>query len=97
MSQLEVAELVRYCSAPEDGSDDALLGDLQGAAEGFVQSYTRRDLDAELPGAWPVDCLHAVKMLVAHWYQIREAMAEGAGGEVPFGVRDLLSSHRDLS
>jgi uncharacterized phage protein (predicted DNA packaging) len=97
VSQLDLAELKRHCQAVEFSDDDALLGDLQGLAEAFVQSYLRRDLETEMPGAWPAEVIGAVKFLVAHWYNNREAMAEGVAIEVPFGVRDMLAAWRDLS
>ncbi|MEN9062850.1 MULTISPECIES: head-tail connector protein [Ponticoccus] len=90
MSQLGLEELKRFCQAVGFEDDDALLEDLQGAAEDYVRAHTRRDLDAELPGAWPADCILAVKLLVATWYDDRSAAMPGA-------VRDLLSRHRDLN
>ncbi|HBB81913.1 MAG TPA: phage gp6-like head-tail connector protein [Sulfitobacter sp.] len=97
MSQVTLEEIKRQCQAQDFSDDDVYLGELQATAEEFVQNYTRRDLDTELPGAWPKTCCHAVKMLVAHWYGQREAVAQGAEATVPFGVRDLLAPHRDLS
>lgn len=97
MSQVTLDEIKRQCAAEDFTDDDVFLGELQEAAEEFVANYTRRDLDAEFPGAWPKACCHAVKMLVAHWYGQREAVASGGEMTVPFGVRDLLAPHRDLS
>lgn len=96
MSQLTLAEIKRYCQAVDFDDDDILLGELQAQAEDFVKSYTRRNLDVELPGAWPLGCTGAVKMLVAHWYDNRGGDADAAF-QVPAAVRDLLAAHRDLS
>jgi len=38
----------------------------------------------------------AIKMLVAHLYENREASAERALTEVPFGIRALIDEHADL-
>lgn len=96
MSQLFLADIKRHCQAEAYDTDDQVLSDYLAVAEEFVKDYTRRDLDAEFPGAWPLACIHAVKLLVAHWYQNREATGEAAQ-QIPFGVRDLLAPHRDLS
>lgn len=96
MSQLFLADIKRHCLAEAYDTDDQVLSDYLAVAEEFVKDYTRRDLDAEFPGAWPLACTHAVKLLVAHWYQNREAGGEAAQ-QIPFGVRDLLAPHRDLS
>ena len=40
---------------------------------------------------------HAMKLLIAHWYQNREAFVESRFAlEVPFAVRSLLFQHRVL-
>lgn len=48
--------------------------------------------------AVPADILHAMKMLIAHWYENREAYvigrAAGTATEVPMGVRNLLAPYR---
>lgn len=90
MSQLGITDIKRHVQALDFSDDDDLLTDLQAVAEEFVQDYTRRDLDTEFPGAWPLACCQAVKMLVAAWYEDREA-------DVPAGVREMLRPHRDLS
>lgn len=97
MSQLTIAQVKAYCDAVDFSEDDALLTDLQAAAEAHVRDHLRRDLDAEMPGAWPEPCLLAVKLLVAHWYLHREAVSDKAGQEVPLGVTRLLAPYRDLS
>jgi uncharacterized phiE125 gp8 family phage protein len=44
--------------------------------------------------AVPADIVQAVRLLVAHWFALREATAEKAVGEMPFMVCDLLNPHR---
>ncbi|MGY9046067.1 hypothetical protein P775_14230 [Puniceibacterium antarcticum] len=98
MSQVTLDDIKRHVNAVEFSVDDPLLGDLQAVAEEFVQSYTRRNLDEELPGAWPLACTMAVKMLVALWYDNkRDGVTEGPATEIPFGIRDLLAPHKDHS
>ena len=97
MSQITLEEIKAHCQADDFTDDDDLLADLQGVAEEYVQKHVRRDLEAELPGAWPPGCVHAVKLLVAYWYGNRAAVGDGSDSEVPMGVRDLLAPHRDLS
>ncbi|PTW39255.1 head-tail connector protein [Rhodovulum kholense] len=96
MTRIPLEELKRHCQAEGFEDDDLLLAGLGAVAERFVADYTRRDLDAAFPGGWPGPCQLAAKLLVAHWYRNREAVAEGAGAEVPLGVRDLLAAYRDL-
>lgn len=37
---------------------------------------------------------HAMLMLVAHWYENREAVSQNAGQEVPLAVQNLLNPYR---
>lgn len=97
MSRIALEELKRHCQALGFEDDDALLAGLGEVAEAFVEDYTRRDLDGAFPDAWPGPCQLAAKLLVAHWYRNREALADDAGAEVPLGVRDLLAPYRDLA
>lgn len=46
--------------------------------------------------AVPEDLKVAVQMLVAHWYQHREAVASGSVTEVPMGVSALIAPYRRL-
>lgn len=44
--------------------------------------------------AVPDDIILAIKMLVAHWYENREAVTVGSGAEVPMTVKPLLQPYR---
>lgn len=42
----------------------------------------------------PAELTHAIKMLVAHWYENREPAPEASQAKLPFGFDDLISVHR---
>jgi len=42
----------------------------------------------------PAGIIQAVKLLVSHWYEMRSAASETGMGQVPYGVRYLLSKYR---
>jgi uncharacterized phiE125 gp8 family phage protein len=42
----------------------------------------------------PSGIKHAIKLLVAHWYEHREAVAEKPGGELPLGICRLIWNHK---
>lgn len=42
----------------------------------------------------PAGLVHAIKMLVAHWYENREPAPEANQTKLPFGFDDLISVHR---
>jgi uncharacterized phiE125 gp8 family phage protein len=43
----------------------------------------------------PEDVMHAMKLLIGHWFSVREAVNVGnIVAEVPFGVDNLLANHR---
>lgn len=46
--------------------------------------------------AVPVTIKHAIKLLVAHWYEHRESVAEGSMAEIPQAVQSLLWSEKVL-
>lgn len=97
MSQLTPDQVKPHLSImPEYVDEDALIQSIIDASEAYVVQYTRRDLDADFPGGWPADILQAVKLLVAHFYENREATMEAGDRALPFGVRPLLAAHRDF-
>lgn len=70
--------------------DDALLAHKLAAAEAWIAKYT----GDPLPDPVPADVTEAVLMLAAHWYEAREAVSFASPFAIPFGVHDLLSSHK---
>ncbi len=49
---------------------------------------------ADTPANVPSEIKTAILLLVAHWYEHREAVAESAMAEVPVGVGDLIERWR---
>jgi len=98
MSQISVADVKPHLSvASDDTGNDTLIQGYIDAAEAWVVSHLRRDLATEFPTDWPPAILQAVRMLVAHWYEAREAVAATPGGAaVPYGPKALLAPYRDL-
>ena len=45
----------------------------------------------------PAALVQAIRMLVAHWYAHREAVASGSAMEVPLGVNALIGPYRWIS
>lgn len=76
--------------------DDALLAGKIDAAEAFVGRWTVTPL-AEMETV-PADLLEAVRQLVGHWYENREASIVGVSAEqTPLGFWDLVNPHREWS
>lgn len=95
-------ELIRqYVRADDiDGADDALLLSCQEAAEAYVTDATERGA-AELlemgDGELPAPLRQAVLMLVAHWYNQREAVAGVQMQSVPYTIDALVKPFARLS
>lgn len=74
-------------------ADDALIGRLIDAAKAQIA--------ADLGFAYPDDNKaidQAALMLVAHWYENREASLVGVNAQsVPIGVTDIVNNHRNYS
>lgn len=77
--------------------DDVVIQSYIDAAESYVAGYLRLDLAVAFPSGLPASIQQAVRMLVAQYFGTRGATSEIASTPVPFGVRDLLAEHRDLS
>ncbi|WP_011581224.1 MULTISPECIES: head-tail connector protein [Chelativorans] len=76
--------------------DDALITSLIEAAESWIDRWLATPM-AEMATV-PADLKHAVKMLVGHFYENREATLVGVTAEeVPFGVWDIVNQHRAWS
>lgn len=77
----------------EHSDDDAQILDALAAAQGVVESWCG-PLDDFADGV-PAALVQAMKMLVAHFYENREAtLMEGRGTEMLFGFFDLIDPHR---
>ncbi|TIL46123.1 MAG: phage gp6-like head-tail connector protein [Mesorhizobium sp.] len=75
-------------------ADDALLAVYIAAAEGWIVGQIGKELATF--ETIPAEITLATLQLASHWYENREAVLVGIdGNEVPFGVRDLIRSHRE--
>ncbi|NVK33694.1 MAG: phage head-tail connector protein [Rhodobacteraceae bacterium] len=64
------------------------LQNLNGIEVDFTAGYGPTESDV------PENLRQSIRMLAAHWFEHREAVAEDALEPVPFGVDRLLSTHR---
>jgi uncharacterized phage protein (predicted DNA packaging) len=93
MAAITVEELRQHLNIT-DAADDALLGHYLEVAKEHVQAYVDPDLVPDMDQA-PASIVLAVKMLVGHWYESREAVAIGVQAQVlPDGAMDLVGPFR---
>lgn len=79
-------------------TDDALIGDLIASAEAWIDRWLPEGEKLADRTPVPADLKQAIKMLVGHWYENREATLVGIAAEdVPLGVWDILNQHRAWS
>lgn len=71
-------------------SDDDYITSLIEAAEAYVAEI---GVPSEAPLPAPV--LHAVKLLISHWYGARDAAGEKPSQAIAFGVDALLQPFRE--
>ena len=75
------------------GDDDALIEVKIAAAEDWIGQFVGKPLAEFDP--LPESLKEAVRQLVAHWYNQREAVLIGVSAEnVPLSVFDLMQPHR---
>lgn len=75
-------------------TDDTLLASKIEAAEAWIDRWLPTPM-AEMSEV-PADLKEAIRQLVAHLYENREATLIGISGEeVPFGVWNILDQHRE--
>jgi hypothetical protein len=74
--------------------DDALLAHKIAAAGAWIEDQIGKPLADLDPIPATID--EAILQLAAHWYENREAVLVGVGGnEIPFGVRELIRPYRE--
>lgn len=77
--------------------DDLLIADKITAAEEWLSLQIGAKVwDIQtFPNGTPAPLKEAVRQLVAHWYENREASLVGVTAEeIPFGVFDLIAPYR---
>lgn len=80
--------------------DDTVISRLIDASTAHMARLLGFALDDEdeFPDGTPADLQHAQLMLVAHWFENREASLVGVTAmSVPFGVQDIVREHRKWS
>jgi uncharacterized phage protein (predicted DNA packaging) len=93
MPALDLADIKAHLNITDD-ADDALLTEKIAVAEDWVEHFLGCELSDfdEVPGG----VREAIRQLVAHLYENREASLVGVSAEaLPFGLIDLLSPHRE--
>ncbi|WP_332712626.1 head-tail connector protein [Pelagibacterium mangrovi] len=81
----------------EDGTDFDLLEQKVAVAEAWISKFIGTPLDDEetFPDGPPEPLKEAVRQLVGHLYENREATLIGVtADEIPFGVMDLITPFR---
>jgi uncharacterized phage protein (predicted DNA packaging) len=73
-------------------SDDSYIESLIDAAEDYVQSIGVAIDSPPQPAV-----MHAVNLLVGHFYSNREAATEAPPKAIAFGVDTLLAPYREIS
>lgn len=98
MSIITVADAKAHLNITTD-ADDALLERLIASAETFMDGYLETKF-ADMTAPVPDDLQQALFMLVAHWYEQREAVLIGntlTAVDVPYGFWDIVAQHRAYS
>ena len=96
MSIITVADAKQHCNITTD-ADDALIADKIAAAEAWIGQFIGTALDdAEaFPDGTPEPLKEAIRQLVAHLYENREATLVGMTMvDVSPGLFDLMAPYR---
>ncbi|MGB3044594.1 MAG: head-tail connector protein [Xanthobacteraceae bacterium] len=90
MSAVDLAGMKAHLRVSFD-SEDTYIQSLIDAAESYVDSI---GVGFDSP---PQDAvLHAIKLMVGHWYSNREAATEAPPKAIAFGVDTLLAPYREI-
>lgn len=97
MAVLEVSDIKRHCNITTS-EDDGLISDKIDAAEAWIGQFIGKPIDdaTAFPGGAPEPLKEAVRQLVAHLYENREATLVGLSmTDVSPGLYELLDPYRD--
>lgn len=78
--------------------DDQYLKDLEKVAEKAVEKHIDMKLEvlaSKNGGALPSPILHAMKLLVANFYENREPVGFASSSEIPLSYQYLLSLYKN--
>ncbi len=91
MSAVDLADMKAHLRVSFD-SEDTYIQSLIDAAESYVDSI---GVGFDSP---PQDAvLHAIRLMVGHWYSNRQAATEAPPKAIAFGVDTLLAPYREIS
>ncbi|WP_440408702.1 head-tail connector protein [Neorhizobium petrolearium] len=97
MSIITVADAKAHMNV-SIADDDALIGAKIDAAEAWIAKFIGAPLDdvTAFPDGTPEPLKEAVRQLVAHWYENREASIVSVTAELmPLGLYDLMQPYRE--
>ena len=95
MAVITVEDAKAHCNITTD-ADDGLIAGKIAAAEAFIDGWLEKPL-AEMTTV-PADLKEAVRQLVGHLYENREATLVGiSADELPMGFWGILTQHREWS
>ena len=95
MSIISIEDAKAHLNITAD-ADDALIAGKIEVAEAWISRWLEMPL-AEMMEV-PADLKEAVRLLVGHLYENREASLIGlTAEEVPFGIWDIINAHRAWS
>lgn len=91
---MDLARVKLQLDVTRDDQDPLLQGYID-AARSHVEMHCDRTIVAGVPAdesemAETPDVEQAMLMLIAHWYEHREAVTDGSVSETPLGVERLL-------
>lgn len=96
MDMVSLAEAKAFMNISGD-TEDVLIDDLLAAAEVYAGNYIGVDLEEEYE-TLPRDIELAIKQIVAHWYENREATIVGVSiADVPMSAHAILAERRVYS
>lgn len=79
-------------------ADDALITRLISVAQDWLERQLGYGIATRYPDGMPPAINHAVLLMVAHYYENREAALVGVNAQtLPFGVIDIVNDYRDWS
>lgn len=95
MSYITLNEAKEHCRVELDFiEDDFYIDSLIGVAESAVARHIHEDLaDLEVEGVLDPTLIHAIKLMVSHFYEMRDPVVQGLSiAKVPFTVEYLLDN-----
>jgi uncharacterized phage protein (predicted DNA packaging) len=94
---VSVEDIKRQINVQWD-EDDALIESMIRAAELSIEKTIGTPLSGlEKEGELPADLIHAIRLMVANFYEHREGMTYGRVQQVPFTIAHLLMPYKQLS